>query len=243
MEGTSLLPGKGASVQSVSIMDEAVRSSIANVVGWVESHEYRAYDPGDGNLSYLRHFTLGTHFLRRLLTASVLRTPFHIRPWIGIKPHTSTKGMGYMGWGYVKMYAVTQDEDYRRRAEMCFDWLIENRSPRQQHYCRGNHFAFATRGGTTFAHTPTIVWSSLIAFAFLEAYEAFGDSRYLEVAASTAEWVKTLPREETSHGTCLSYIPGKQESIHNSNMLGAALLAGLPLAPEMAICSDLQKTL
>jgi len=206
-------------------MIQEVRSSIEDVAGWVEAHKYRAYDPGDGNLSYLRHLTLGTHFLRRLLTASVLRSPFHIRPWIGIRPHTSTKGMGYMGWGYVKMYAVTRDESYRRRAELCFEWLMNNRSPGQKHYCWGNHFAFATRGGTTFAHTPTIVWSSLIAFAFLEAYEVLGDSRYLEVAASTAEWVKTLPREETSRGTCLSYISDKQESIHNSNMLGAALLA------------------
>ena len=72
---------------------------------------------------------------------------------------------------------------------------------------------------------PTIVWSSLIGLAFLEAYEVFDNPKYLEVAASVGEWVKNLPREQTDRGACLSYVPFKQSSIHNSNMLGAALLA------------------
>jgi rhamnogalacturonyl hydrolase YesR len=202
-----------------------VSKSIEGVDSWVESHDYMAYDPGDGDLSFLRHFTLDTHFMRRLLTAAVLRVPFHIRPWIGIRPHRSTKGMGYMGWGYVKLYALTRNEDYRRRAEFCFNWLIENRSPGYVQYCWGNHFAFSTRAGTIPRYMPTIVWSSLIGLAFLEAYEVLGNAIYLEVAASTAEWVKNLPREQTGRGSCISYVPFRQSSIHNSNMLGAALLA------------------
>ncbi len=101
-----------------------VENSLQKVSHWVEEHDYRAYDPGDGNLSFLRYFTLNSHFLRRLLTGAVLRVPFHIRPLIGIQPHTSTKGMGYMAWGYVKMYALTGEENYRHRAQFCFDWLM-----------------------------------------------------------------------------------------------------------------------
>jgi hypothetical protein len=202
-----------------------LQKSINGVTHWVESHDFRAYDPGDGNLSFLRHVTFNSHILRQVLTATVLRTPFEIRPLIGIKPHRSTKGIGYMGWGYLKMYALTGDESHRRRAQFCFDWLIENRSPSYDNFCWGNHFAFATRGGTIPKHMPTIVWSSLIGFAFLEAFEVLKDPKYLTVAKSIGEWVKTLPREHTTRGTCLSYVPFKQSSIHNSNMLGAALLA------------------
>jgi rhamnogalacturonyl hydrolase YesR len=209
----------------VSDVGAAVWKSVEGVERWVENHDYRAYDPGDGDLSFLRYFTFNIHFLRRLLTGTVLRVPLHIRPWIGIPPHRSTKGMGYMGWGYVKLYALTGNDDYRRRAEFCFDWLIENRSPGHEQYCWGNHFAFSTRAGTIPRYMPTIVWSSLIGLAFLEAYEVLDNPKYLEVAASVGEWVKRLPRERTSRGTCLSYVPFKQSSIHNSNMLGAALLA------------------
>lgn len=211
--------------QTFSNTQPAVQQSVERLRAWVESHDYKAYDPGDGDLSFLRYGTFNTHFLRRLLTAAVLRVPFHIRPWIGIPPHRSTKGMGYMGWGHTKLYAITRSDEDRRRAEFCFDWLMENRSPGPAQYCWGNHFAFSTRAGTIPRYMPTIVWSSLIALAFLEGYEVLGRPEYLEVAASTAEWVKHLPRENTSSGCCLSYVPHRQSSIHNSNMLGAALLA------------------
>jgi len=218
-----------------------VRKSVEGVARWVEKHDYQAYDPGDGDLSYLRYFTLNTHFMSRLLTAAVLRMPFHIRPWIGIGPHRSTKGMGYMAWGYVKLYALTGNEDYRRRAEFCLDWLMENRSPGYPQYCWGNHFSFSTRSGTIPRHMPTIVWSSLIGLAFSEAHEVLDNAKYLDVAASTAEWVKNLPREKTSRGCCLSYVPFRQSSIHNSNMLGAALLARVAVRTHDRQALDLAK--
>jgi hypothetical protein len=206
-------------------MSTDLEESVGKLAGWVEAHEYRAYDPGDGDLSFLRHLTFGSHFLRRLLTGAVLRAPFHIRPWIGVRPHTSTKGMGYMGWAYAKLYQFTGEESYRRRAEHCYDWLIENRSPGWPQYCWGNHFAFSTRAGTIPRHMPTIVWSSLIGLSFLEAYEILGSPAYLAVADSVSRWIRTLPSEETSTGICLSYVPFRQSSIHNANMLGASLLS------------------
>jgi rhamnogalacturonyl hydrolase YesR len=224
-KASAFLPAPSARKMHESIVKERLARSIQGVVGWVQSHDYKAYDPGDGELSFLRCFTLNIHFLRRLLTAAVLRSPFHIRPWIGIRPHRSTKAMGYIAWGSLKLYALEGAENDRSRAEACLKWLMENRSPGYAHYSWGNDFAFSTRSGTIPRHEPTIVWSSLIGLAFLEAYEVLADPRYLQVAASTAEWIKQLPREQTSRGTCLSYVAFKQSSIHNSNMLGAALLA------------------
>ncbi len=219
------LAGISETVFALEETETVVRSSIEKVAGWVEGHDYRGYDPGDGDLSFLRHLSFNSHFGRRLLTAAVLRTPFHIRPWIGIRPHRSTKGMGYMGWGYTKLYGLAGDEENRRHAEFCFDWLMANRAPGHEQYCWGNHFSFSTRAGTIPRYMPTLVWSSLIGMAFLEAYEVLGKRDYLDVAASTAEWVKGLPREQTEQGDCLSYVSMRQSSIHNSNMLGAALLA------------------
>ncbi len=77
-----------------------VDASLDRLERWVEEHDYKAYDPGDGHLSYLRPLTFDQPTLERLLTAAVLRTPFNLRPLLGITPHTSTKGMGYMAWGY-----------------------------------------------------------------------------------------------------------------------------------------------
>ena len=208
-----------------TLVKAKLQNSIESLCAWVEEHNYEAYDPGDGQLSPLRQLAFGNFFLKRLLTAAVLRVPFNIRPLIGIQPHISTKGMGYMAWGYVKMFAQTGDSCFAGRARFCLDWLIQHRAPNHDQFCWGNHFDFTTRGGTIPAHEPTIVWSSLIGQAFFEAHQVLGDARYLDVAASVADWILTLPRERTASGVCLSYVAFKQSSIHNSNMLGAALLA------------------
>jgi hypothetical protein len=207
------------------MMRAKVQTSLQRVSRWVEEHNYRGYDPGDGQLSFLRAFTFKQPFLERVLTGAILRVPFNVRPLLGIRPHTSSKGMGYMAWGYVRLYTLSHQRRYAERAAECLNWLMRHRAPKYGEYCWGNEFSFSTRAGKIPRQEPTLVWSSLIGQAFLDAYEAFGDERYLEAAASTCDWVLRVPRETTQTGLCLSYVAYDQLSIHNSNMLGAALLA------------------
>jgi hypothetical protein len=215
-----------ASVAGAKSLDaQSVLSSLTALDAWVQAHDYRAYDPGDGQMSYLRKLTFGRLPLERVLTAAVLRTPFNLRPLLGIRPHCSTKGMGYMAWGYVRLYRASGLAHHAEKARRCLDWLMVHRSNSGERFCWGNEFTFTTRAGRIPRGEPTIVWSGLIGQAFMEAYEVFGDVRYLEVAISTCEWIKSLPREQTNQGACLSYVAFHQVSIHNSNMLGAALLA------------------
>lgn len=206
-------------------MKHKLEKSIQSLAQWVEEHDYKAYDPGDGQLSFLRAFTFKQIRLEQFLTAGVLRVPFNVRPLLGIRPHTSTKGMGYMAWGYLRLFKLTGDEKFSQRAIHCLDWLIKHRAPAYPQFCWGNEFTFTTRAGRIPAHEPTIVWSGLIGQAFVEAYETLGDQRYLDISSSICDWILTLPREQTQKGVCLSYVPTKQSSIHNSSMLGAALLA------------------
>lgn len=202
-----------------------IEGSLDALAAWVEAHDYRAYDPGDGQMSWLAAFTFGNQTLERLLTASVLRAPFNIRPLLGVRPHVSTKGMGYLAWGYLRRLRATGDPVYETRALYCLGWLLENRASGYGDLCWGNAFTFTTRAGRIPKGEPTIVWSGLIGQAFVEAYEIFGDGRYLDAANSVCDWIMKLPREVAQNGSCLSYVAFRQVSIHNSNMLGAALLA------------------
>lgn len=202
-----------------------IQDSLERLNLWIVHHGYRAYDPGDGQMSFLRALTFDSRKLERLLTAVVLRSPFHIRPLIGIRPHTSTKGMGYMAWGYLHRFRTTGDQSHAAGARMCLDWLLQHRSPGYRDLCWGNEFTFTTRVGRIPAGEPTIVWSGLIGQAFVDAYETFGEARYLDAASSVCDWILTLPRERTPTGDCLSYVAFDQWSIHNPNMIGAALLA------------------
>jgi glycosyltransferase involved in cell wall biosynthesis/rhamnogalacturonyl hydrolase YesR len=204
---------------------KSVAESLSLVQEWVEARNYKGYDPGDGLSSWLRPLTLGNLFAERLLQQLIWKSPWNLRPLTGIKPLDSSKGRGFMAWCYLLGFKLTGDSAFRDKAVACLNWLIANKSPKQSDYCWGNHFDFTSRAGRIPAHEPTIVWSGLIGQAFLEAYEQLGDRQYLAVAESICNWIMTLPREQTPVGSCISYHGRFQSSIHNSNLLGAALLA------------------
>src|SRR5262245_54807296 len=204
---------------------EKLENSIARVASWVEEHDYKGYDPGDGLNSFLRPLAFGNCLAERMLLQLIWKSPFNLRPLIGIKPMDSTKGRGYMAWGYLLRYKTTKEASYKTKAIACLDWLVANKAPGYVGYSWGNHFDFVTRSGCNPAGSPIIVWTSLIGQAFLEAYEQTRDTRFLDVARGICLWILKLPRERTATGACLSYVPFSQSSIHNSNMLGAAMLA------------------
>lgn len=204
---------------------EKLENGIAKVAFWVEAHDYKGYDPGDGLNSFLRPLAFGNRLAERVLLQLIWKSPVNLRPLVGVKPMDSTKGRGYMAWGYLLLYKTTKEAHYKDKAIACLDWLVANKAVGHVGYAWGNHFDFVTRSGCNPAGSPIIVWTSLIGQAFLEAYEQTQEGRFLEVARGICDWILKLPREETTSGTCLSYVPFGQSSIHNSNMLGAAMLA------------------
>jgi len=204
---------------------DLVETTLDALQKWIEVRGYKGYDPGDGLTSWLRPLTFGNLLAERVLQQAVWKSPWNIRRLVGVKPLDSTKGRGFMAWGYLLRFKATCDTAFRDKAIACLDWLMANKTPKYAEYCWGNHFDFASRGGRIPAQEPTIVWSGLIGQAFLEGFEQRGDERYLNVAQSICEWILKLPRERTSDGHCLSYHGRFQSSIHNSNLLGAALLA------------------
>lgn len=199
--------------------------SLDKVEKWVESHGYKGYEPFDGLSSVFSSLTFNNGFAERLLQQMVRQSPINLRPLLGIKPQDSTKGRAYMARGYLSRYQQTSQEDYKRKAAECLDWLMQNKSPHYPEYTWGNHFDYASRVFRLPKQEPTIVWTSLIGQSFLDASELLKEVQYLEIAASIVQWILRLPREKTSSGTCLSYVAFSQRSIHNANMLGAAMLA------------------
>lgn len=202
-----------------------IEKSLLKVEKWVEDHDYKSYEPFDGLTSYLRPITFGTVMGERLLQQLVRQTPINLRPLLGVKPLESTKGRGYMAWGYLKRFSDIKRKEYVDKAEMCLNWLLKNTSPRYRMPSWGNHFDFTSRAGRVPKNEPIIVWTSLIGQVFLDAYEKTGDQKKLDTAEKICGWIMNLPREITTHGNCISYVAYEQNSIHNSNMLGAAILA------------------
>jgi rhamnogalacturonyl hydrolase YesR len=202
-----------------------VQSSLQRLEKWVEDHDYKGYEPFDGLSSRLRPLTFGSLFADRLLLQLIRQSPLNLRPLLGVRPLDSTKGRGYMAAGYLTMFKLTGEQSYELRARKCLEWLIEHKSPRYQNFSWANYFDFASRGGRYTRDESIIVWTAIIGLAFLDGYELLHEEKYLKVATSVCDWIMALPRQKTDSGTCLSYLATSESYIHNSNMLGAAMLA------------------
>lgn len=216
---------------------DQLTESIYKLDNWIVSNNYKDYDPFDGLSTPLADLlTPKNHYMRIALQQSVRRFPLNLRPFLGIKKATSSKGMGFCALGYLRLYQATGDKGWRAKAEYCLEWLMQHHSQGYAGYAWGNHFNYESRAGKIPEGLPTIVWTSLIADVFLEAFEVLNRSDYLEVAQSCGRFIMNdIGRYQNPTGSlCFMYTPplnGDRPSwdgcIHNSNVLGARVLARL----------------
>jgi rhamnogalacturonyl hydrolase YesR len=194
---------------------------------WLEANDYRAYDTFDGlSARYVRPLTLETRFLRTVLQQGVRRFPLNLRPMLGIPRAHSSKGMAFLARGFLRLYKATQERIWEDRAEAALQWLIEHQSPGYSGACWGNHIDYQSRTFYLPKGTPTVVWTSLIGHAFLDAFEHFHKDQYLQIAASACNHiVHDLKTQLDGDGSCISYIPLQNVHVHNANTLGGSLLA------------------
>jgi polysaccharide biosynthesis protein VpsJ len=212
---------------SNSALKDTIYKSIEHLYHWLEENDYRGYDTFDGlNARFVRPLTFENKFLRTVLQQGVRRFPLNLRPVLGITKQHSSKGMGFLARGFTRLHKTTGDPLWAAKAEFALQWLIDNRLPGYSGACWGNHFDYQSRGFYLPKNVPTIVWTSLIGHAFLDAYDHFQKERYLEVAISACEHiVRDLGSLRDGDGICLSYIPIKDTQVHNASTLGASLLA------------------
>ncbi len=203
-----------------------IEASIRRLSQWLEKNDYRGYDTFDGlSATYLRPLTFGSPLLRTVLQQGVRRFPLNLRPLLGIRKERSTKGMGFLTRGYVRLDKATGDPIWADRARDSLKWLMEHRSAGYTGSSWGNHFDYQSRAFFLAKGVPTVVWTSLIGHAFLDAYEHFKDESYLKVAISACEHILTdLTAFPDGEGVCIGYVPGKDSRVHNANTLGASLL-------------------
>ena len=212
-------------VNSRVLAKKEIKGSLDSVQQWVEEQEYTGYEPFDGLSSWARPLAFGNLFGERLLMQVIRQRPINLRPLLGVTPKESTKGRGYMALGYLAMYRATAEQGYLDRAIQCLEWLDRHRVSRFEHHSWSNHFDFVSRGGSYTKNDPIIVWTALIGQAYLEAFEVTKQDRFLATAVSVCNWILDLPRKKTERGTCISYLAHVDSFIHNSSMLGGAMLA------------------
>ncbi len=203
-----------------------IETSLERLDKWIQQNHSAGYEPFDGLGSFVRPLTFGTKLGRQALVQLVKRSPINLRPWIGIRPATSTKGMGFLARGYLRWDALHPGSGFKQKADYCLNWLRANGSAGFSGPCWGNHFDYQTRTYYLPANAPTVVWSSLIGQAFVDSFEMTGSSSDLEEARGVCEFIlRDLPRYRDEEGTCISYVAHADVRVHNANALAAGLLS------------------
>jgi hypothetical protein len=216
-------------------------ASILQLSHWLEKNDYRGFDTFDGLSSpILRPLTFETKLLRTVLLQGVRRFPLNVRPILGIRPKRSSKGMGFLARGFLRLHQATNDPTWAEKAKFALEWLMANQSTGYSGACWGNHFDYQSRGFYLPRGVPTVVWTSLIGHAFLDAYEHFQEEQHLQVAVSGCKHIRR-DLQIIPHGDacCIAYIPGKDTEVHNANTLGASLLARTYMHTGDESCHDL----
>jgi hypothetical protein len=214
-------------VGDTSTFKDQIYGSIRQLFDWLERNDYRGYDTFDGlNAEFVRPLTLENRFLRTVLQQGVRRFPLNLRPLLGVAKSHSTKGMGFLAKGFMRLHRATGEKVWRDKAEFALQWLMANKSAGYTGACWGNHFDYQSRSSYVLKGVPSVVWTSLIGHAFLDAYEHFQNKDYLRVAVSSCEHiVHDLGRLVKGDSHCISYFPTMDHQVHNANTLGASLLA------------------
>jgi rhamnogalacturonyl hydrolase YesR len=200
--------------------------SIGRLTDWLEANDYQAYDTFDGlNARYVRAFTFETKLLRTVLQQGIRRFPINLRPLLGVRKSRSTKGMGFIARGFIRLHDATGERVWRDRAEDALNWLIDNQCHGYSGAGWGNHFDYQSRNCFVRKNTPSMVWTSLIGHAFLDAHQHFREDRLLRVAVSSCQHIlNDFSRHVEGEAACLGYFPNWDHQVHNSNTLGASLL-------------------
>jgi len=212
--------------EQTPILQGQLYDSIRLLVDWLERNDYKGYDTFDGLSAIVRPLTFETKLLRIVLQQSVRRFLLNTRPLLGIRRSHSSKGMGFLARGFLRLYKSSGDAIWKEKAVFALQWLLDNQSTGYSGACWGNHFDYQSRGFYLPKGVPTIVWTSLIGHAFLDGYDCLDKKEYLQTAQSACEHIvrdlQAFPHEDA---VCITYVPGLDSQVHNSNVLGASLLA------------------
>lgn len=196
---------------------------------YIEQEDFKGYDPYDAlNSPILRTLSFGAKYPRIAFIQALKRLPVNLRPLLGIGKGHNPKGLGLFLWGYAKLYEAEKKTDYLQRIADILGLLEQTKSSGYSGNCWGYNFDWQSRAFYLPKYTPTIVNSSFIGHALLDAYRFTGEEKALSMALSIRDFiVKDLNREEHGGMLCFSYTPLDKYFVHNANLLGASLLVRL----------------
>jgi len=202
------------------------REVTLQLLNYCRTHDWAGYDPYDALNSRLFNALPFLQFkMARLAFTQVLkRSPVNVRPLLLIPRTQNPKGLSLFLAALLKLQRAGIVSDGTQASGLA-QRLLDLRTEKMEYFCWGYNFPWQTRIALVPRWCPNIICTTFAANALLDLYGEAKESRYLEAARSAAQFILDVLfwRENDSLG-CFSYTPLWRSTVHNANLLGAALL-------------------
>lgn len=211
-------------------VNRLVIESLQKLQQYCEAENFKGYDPYDGLNSRLFQslpVLSKSKFFRLAWIQFFKRSPVNLRPVTGIKKEYNPKGLGLFLAGYCNLYRCEPEEEYKNKIVFLSDELLGLKNEDYSGACWGYNFDWQARAFFQPRNTPTVVASTFIANALLDAYSITKNEQLLKTARSTCDFIlKDLNRTYDERGDfAFSYSPMDKSVVFNASLLGSRLLA------------------
>ncbi|HYJ88703.1 MAG TPA: hypothetical protein VEW46_21735, partial [Pyrinomonadaceae bacterium] len=211
-------------------MDQPTLSQAFNeLLHWCRVRHFSGHDPFDALNSRLFQATpLRNSRLGRLgWTQLNKRSPLNLRRLALVPEQKNSKGIALFALAAVSNYRRLKTAEAENEARDLVDELLGLQLSGYSGAAWGYNFDWQSRHFFVPKGTPTIVPTAFAARALREAFEAFHDERYLEVARSSCDFIRQDLNRTVESGpeVCFSYSPLDHTQIFNASLLAAETLA------------------
>jgi hypothetical protein len=209
-----------------------VHSSLDKLSSWCEEEGYKGYDPYDGlNSSLFRNIPLlSKNRLARLAWIQAFKkSPINLRSLTGVKKDYNPKALGLFLSGYCRLYLIERKAEYLDKIRFFAGKLVELQNKSWSGPCWGYNFDWQARAFFQPKDTPTVVATTFIGCALLDAFEVTKEDYLIEMARKSCDFIlKDLNRTYDDKGDfAFSYSPLDKSVVYNASLLGSRLLANV----------------
>ncbi len=206
-----------------------IKKSFESLKDYCEKENYKGWDPYDGLNSKVFQtlpFVSKSRFFRLAWIQFFKRSPFNFRKITGVKKGYNAKGVGLFLIGYCNLYKRDPKQNYLEKINLLSNKILELQTEGYSGACWGYNFDWQARAFFQPKGMPTVVATTFIVEALLEAYKITQNKTYLETAISASTFIlRDLNRTYDSSGNfSFSYSPLDKTQVFNASLLGAKLL-------------------
>lgn len=211
-------------------MRETVLQSLSDLQAFCVKEQFKGWDPYDGLNSSLFQsipFISRNRIARLAWIQFFKRSLVNFRNFSGVKKGYNPKGLGLFLSGYCNLYSMDPQKEYLEKINLFSEQLLSLQNREYSGACWGYNFDWQARAFFQPKNTPTVVASTFVANALLDAYEITKDQTFLNTAVSTSDFIlKDLNRTYSKQGNfCFSYSPLDKTAVFNASLLGSRILS------------------